>query len=80
MRRTRTWWARLTPDERSWLVYFERSKHFSAGCSPYLPDDCGECGMCSSPSVGGGPCRYCLAECLRIVRKADEKEAKPCSS
>jgi len=43
MRRTKEWWARLTADERSELVYIERNaSQASVGWDGYLPDDCGE--------------------------------------
>jgi len=74
MQRTKDWWSRLDPDERSWLIYFERNQN---NYSPYggdgwLPDDCMECTVCSCPGLSS-PCRACLNEAIRIVDKADGK-------
>ena len=71
MRRTKEWWAALTKEERSWLVYAELNDKSSR--SGYLPDDCSECGVCGQPQLGGGGmCRYCLDRLIGILPKADE--------
>lgn len=70
MKRTKEWWARLTKEERSHLVYLERS----ANCwSAYLPDDCCECSGCGTPMVGEGLCEACYEAWKYYVDKADGK-------
>jgi len=70
MRRTKAWWAALTPDERSHLVYLERHSHGGGKCS-YLPDDCSECPGCGEPVLGSGWCGYCYNAWHEYVTKAD---------
>jgi hypothetical protein len=70
MRRTKDWWAALTRPERIWLVYAEKNDR--AFYSPYLPDDCSECGVCGQPQLGGGGmCTYCLNKHKEITDLAD---------
>lgn len=71
MRRTKEWWAVLTAEERNELVYLERAKKHCGGLGGYLPDDCGECGYCSQPCLGGGLCPPCLHRLIFLVGKAD---------
>lgn len=73
MKRTKTWWARLTPEERSELVYLERADKYG-GRSSFLPDDCSECGGCSMPHLGSGLCSLCSKRLEELIRKADEAE------
>ena len=73
MKRTKEWWDRLEPWERSNLVYFERYAD-RGGPSAYYPDDCSECGVCGLPCFGYGPCKSCLDEAIRIIKKADKGE------
>lgn len=77
MRRTKKWWACLTPDERSELVYLERAANKSSGIgsSPYMPDDCGECTRCGQPTTAYDLCPNCLGELIRICNKADSAMA-----
>jgi len=80
MKRTKEWWARLTAQERSRLVYLESSEKHAGplGAGGYLPDDCRECGSCSTPTAGfGGLCRYCLEELIALLRKADNEPEPP---
>ena len=66
MRRTKEWWGALTRGERIWLVYAER--HNRSYRSPYIPDDCTECGVCGTPQAGGGGmCMYCLKKRQAII-------------
>lgn len=73
MRRTREFWARLEPDERSLLVLMDRSRPYgSMGGGGYLPDDCSECTFCGQPMFGGGRwCSYCGNRYDAIVRKGE---------
>lgn len=77
MKRTRQWWAALTKDERSELWWLEDGERHS-GRSSYYPDDCGECGNCGCPSLGGGLCSLCHACLSELLNKADNavKESK----
>ena len=74
MRRTKKWWAALTKDERSWLVYAERQEAKGGGGGygggGYLPDDVRECAVCGQPCMVG-TCDYCLDMFLHIIGKAD---------
>ena len=70
MRRTREWWARLTKEERSELVYLEGSDRYSHR-SAYIPDDCYECGSCSTPSLGS-LCPMCLNRLIFLIDKANQ--------
>lgn len=70
MRRTKEWWARLTKWERSELYWLERGDKHSYG-SAYLPEDCTECGYCSTPSLGSGLCPRCLDRLIALLDKAD---------
>lgn len=73
MRRDKHWWARLTNEERSRIVYLERADKQSGGYSGggYLPDDCCECGSCSNPHLGTGLCDSCLRELIDLVNIGD---------
>ncbi len=70
MKRDKTWWARLTGEERSELVYLERSDKLG-GHSGYLPDDCAECGACSMPHMGSGLCPLCHKQLNALIAKAN---------
>ena len=52
-------WNNLTKDERAEFMRLQMSPQGGYDCSGYLPDDCGECGACGQPLVGGGWCRSC---------------------
>lgn len=73
MRRTKEWWGRLTKGERIRLVYLERSENQSGsyGGGGYLPDDCCECGSCSTPHLGMGLCQSCRNEMMKIITKGN---------
>ena len=73
-RRTKEWWAKFTPEERSTIVYFERYCE-RGGRSSYLPDDCGDCGVCGSVTKGSGACRDCTTEYLKILEKERPDES-----
>lgn len=66
--RTKEWWGRLTKEERSRLVYLEKA---SSRYSALIPDDCCECGACSTPHLGVGLCPRCFNELCRLIEKAD---------
>lgn len=72
MRRTEQWWSKLTADERSELHWLEKynSKWATRG-SAGLPDDCLECGNCSTPHAGVGLCPVCSQRLEFLINKAD---------
>ena len=70
MKRTKEWWAQLAKEERSELVTLERADAYG-GRSAYLPDDCSECGYCSTPHLGSGLCPQCLKRLIALIDKAD---------
>ena len=71
-RRTREWWARLTKEERSELVWLERATGNCYGGGGYLPDDCSECGACGSPMLGSGLCPHCGNRLDALLKKAND--------
>ena len=76
MRRTISWWNKLTAAERSELVALERagaraSTRMSAG-SAYLPDGYSDCEFCSTPT-SVGLCVACLDRLIALVDKADRR-------
>lgn len=70
MKRTKEWWGRLTSDERSELVNLERADNASYRDSR-IPDDCTECGYCSTPHTGSGLCPLCNKRLCELYRKAE---------
>lgn len=69
MKRIKQWWAALTPQERKELYWLERA---GSSQSAYLPDDCSECGHCSTPHLGSGLCPLCEDRLIAIIKKADD--------
>ncbi len=72
MKRTRKWWAILTPNERSELVWIERYANDYHSGGGYLPDDCSECGACGQAMHGVGLCPQCSKRLDEIIGKADD--------
>ena len=66
-RRTKEWWAALTPEERSWLVYAERNRQPLFNLSS-------ECVVCRIPVYCVSFCEKCLKKLNRIKQKADKAE------
>ena len=75
MRRTKNWWAKLTKPERYELISLEASNKYSGSCS-YIPDDCCECGYCSTPHLGNRLCPLCDARLNSLITKANSLTAK----
>jgi len=75
MKRTKEWWARLTPEERSHLVHIEKYHNRSAVGSSYLPADVGECPACGQLS-SCGLCDYCSDARQKYIRKANGEGEK----
>jgi len=70
MKRDKKWWARLSQDERMELTWLERDQHHGRR-SAYIPDDCSECGHCSTPHLGSGLCPLCDKRLDELLSKAD---------
>ena len=69
MKRTKQWWASLTKEERSELHYLEcTNSSYHSSC---IPDDCVECGRCSTPHSGFGLCPMCTERLDRLIEKAN---------
>ena len=73
MKRTKAWWARLEPEERSYLVYLERMQNRCSIGSAYYPDDVGDCPACGCPTISSGMCRHCRADMWKLIEKASGK-------
>lgn len=52
-------WQNLTKEERATYMRLQMSPQGGYDRSGYLPDDCGECGACGQPTIGGGWCHSC---------------------
>ena len=61
-------WENLTGDEKARYMQMQMS-HRGGNRSPYLPDDCSECPICSTPVLGYGWCRHCSAEFNELEMK-----------
>lgn len=72
MRRTKEWWAALTPEERSHLVNIERGNN---GGNGNLPDDSSGCDACGQPILGDGLCDYCYESWKGYIEKANRAVA-----
>ena len=70
MKHDKLWWSGLTKNERTSLFYLITAR--GEGHSSYIPDDCGECPMCSTPHLGYGLCPLCRQERDQLIAKADE--------
>ena len=76
MKRTKGWWAALTFGERSelhWLeVHSSKWTTFRSDRAGLIPDDCSECGNCSTPHAGIGLCPVCSDRLDFLINKADQ--------
>lgn len=69
MRRTKGWWAQLTAEERSTIVYLERAdKHGGSGWN--LPPGYRDCGGCSQPTMFN-ICIACGTRLDKLIAKAN---------
>ncbi len=64
-------WNNLTKDERAEYMRLQMSPSGSYDRSGYLPDDCGECGACSTPTLGAGWCGNCYARFKELRNKLE---------
>lgn len=76
MKRTKEWWARLTPKERSELWWLERAQTAPSFSSDLIPDDCSYCANdnCSLPHPGRGLCLVCRKRLITLCEKADGRD------
>jgi len=73
MKRTKEWWARLTSDERSHLVFIEKHHNELACGSAYLPEGVRECPACGQLSHYG-LCDYCSGKQEEYINKANKEQ------
>lgn len=71
-RRTREWWSRLSPEERSELVGLERlvARPGAGASDAYLPEGYGECARCDYPA-SWTLCDRCLSRLCALIAKAN---------
>lgn len=67
-------WDNLTKEERARYMKLQMSPSGLYDRSGYLPDDCGECGACGTPIIGGGWCNSCYLEWKELRDKLEEKD------
>ncbi len=72
-------WNALTKDERAKYMRLQMSPQGGYDRSGYLPDDCGECGACGTPTLGGGWCKSCYREQRLIRDKLEGKHETVCT-
>lgn len=63
-------WNNLNKEERARYMILQMSPSYGGRCG-YLPDDCSECPVCSTPVLGQGLCIYCLAEFNHLRNKLE---------
>ena len=66
-------WNNLTREERAKYMRLQMSPQGGYDRSGYLPDDCGECGACSQPTLGAGWCLDCYREWRQLRDKLEGK-------
>ena len=65
-------WNNLTSGERAEYMRLQMSPQGSYDRTGYLPDDCGECGACGTPILGGGWCQHCLSRYRELRNKLEQ--------
>lgn len=70
MKRTKEWWSRLTPSERSELVTLEGKQH-RGGAHWSLPDGWSICLGCNNPHHDIGMCPSCKERIRELRANAD---------
>ena len=75
MKFTNEAWARLTENERSWLVTYHKHCNEPVWDSRGgdLPDDCSYCPVCGQAQIGGGVCSACMKDADRLYKKMEAK-------
>lgn len=73
MKRTKDWWAKLTKEQRSTLVYLERAANKNVSYSAYLPEGYGECPGCGYPT-SRSLCSYCSNRLIELINIASQGE------
>lgn len=67
-RKSNLHWDNLTKEERREYMQYQMAPS-SGGHSSFLPDDCTECPICSTPVLGYGLCRVCSARFKELEEK-----------
>ena len=68
-RRMKINWSNLNKLERAKYMRLQMSPQGNYDNSGYLPEDCGECGACGTPTLGAGWCSNCFNEFQLLRRK-----------
>ena len=72
MKRTKEWWARLTKEERAYLVWLERGNNRCVSAGAYVPCDVQECRACGDLiHMYGGYCVECQKAWDYLIAKAN---------
>ena len=64
-------WNKLTMRERAEYMRLQMSPQGGYDRSGYLPEDCGECGACGTPKLGGGWCNDCYGRWKELRNKME---------
>jgi Pyruvate/2-oxoacid:ferredoxin oxidoreductase delta subunit len=73
MKRTKQWWASLTPEERSELHWLEwHNSKWSIRNSIFQPGECRECEICHKHCLEAGICPTCHQRLDFLIKKADQ--------
>ena len=64
-------WDNLTASEKSEYMRLQMSPQGTYDRTGYLPDDCGECGVCGQPTLGAGWCRNCYRRWQELRNKLE---------
>ena len=76
MRRTKEWWAGLSPEEHSKLVALEQGQATLGGGTGWnLPEGYSGC-QCGYPKRGRGLCQLCWERLQELIAKADKELEK----
>ena len=66
-------WNNLTKTERAEYMRLQMSSPGGYDRSGYMPPDCGECGACGMPILGGDWCEGCLRRHRELRDKLNSK-------
>jgi len=62
-------WGNLNKEERAEYMRLQMSPSGGYDRSGYMPEDCGECGVCGQPILGTGWCNSCSLRHLELYGK-----------
>ena len=64
-------WNNLTKEEGAEYMRLQMSSKGGYDRSGYMPEDCGECGACGNPTLGGGWCISCSNRYIKLRSKLE---------